>query len=140
MLTSRFTWNSTAGWILSLTVLIGVTACIGCGGSAGTGNVEGKVSFNGQPYTDAAVVLLSLETGQAGSADILADGSFRLENPLPVGNYTVYLAPKAETSTDEPVPVTVDQSVPSKYWSEASSDITVEISEGDNQVDVPLQG
>jgi hypothetical protein len=140
MVTSNLAWNLSAGRTVSLGLLICLTTFLGCGGAAGTGSVEGKVSLNGQPYTDAAVVLLSLETGQAGSADIQADGSFRLENRLPVGTYKVYLAPKTETSTDEPVPVTVDQSVPSKYWNEASTDITVEIGEGDNQVEVPLQG
>lgn len=106
---------------------------VGCGSSNPAGTVQGKVTLNDAPYAGAAVVFLCLETGQAGSADIQSDGTFRIENPLPVGTYTVYLAPKtAEDTGEKPKPVAFDRTVPRKYWSEASSDILVEVAEGKN--------
>jgi len=106
---------------------------LGCVKSNPAGTVEGKVILNDAPYAGAALVFLCLETGQAGSADIQSDGTFRIENPLPVGTYTVYLAPKtAEDTGEKPKPVAFDRTVPRKYWSEASSDISVEVFEGKN--------
>jgi hypothetical protein len=70
------------------------------------------------------------------------DGSFTLTEPLPVGKYTVYFAPKSvsvENSSAAPVPMHVDKSVPSKYWSEASSDIKVDVKEGENVVPVEVK-
>jgi hypothetical protein len=116
-------------------------AFAGCSESTPVGTVQGKVMLNDAPYADAMVVFLCLETGQAGSADIQSDGTFRIENPLPVGTYTVYLAPKATEDTGEkPIPVALDRTVPAKYWNEASSDISIEVVEGENEdVTIPLK-
>jgi hypothetical protein len=112
---------------------------IGCGKSAPMGMVEGTVTLNGEPYSDAAVVFLSLTTGQGGTADIQAGGRFKFATPLPVGTYTVFLAPKLDPSASDEQPVIIDQSVPDKYWNEAASDISIQVSEGENKVEVRLE-
>ena len=114
---------------------------VGCGETTSTGTVRGKVTLDDAPYADAAVVFMSADSGQAGSADIQADGTFSIETPLPVGSYVVFLAPKSaasEEGMDEPVEVSIDESVPEKYWNEATSDISIDVVEGDNDVTVPL--
>ena len=104
------------------------------------GTVKGTVTLDGKPYSDAAVVLMDLKTGQAGVADIQPGGTFALEAPLPVGKYTVYLAPKsADNPSEEAKPVMMSGSLPDKYYNEAESDITVDIKEGENNVEVPLK-
>ncbi len=130
--------------VLSVSLLS--TVIIGCGTSVSTGTVQGKVTLDGAPYTGASVVFSSLETGQGGAAEIQSDGTFSIETPLPVGSYTVYLEPKAGAS--EPVDPSVagfesagsevDESVPSKYWSEAESDIKKDVAEGAND-DVTIE-
>lgn len=104
----------------------------GCGETIPTGTVQGNVLLDDAPYTDASVVFLSPETGDGGTADIQADGTFRIDTPLQVGSYTVYLAPKAAPEAGEPMDVTIDESVPEKYWSEMS-DITIEVKKGANE-------
>lgn len=116
----------------------------GCTKTEPTGTVQGKVLLNDQPYADSSVVFLSPTTGEGASADIQPGGTFRLDKPLKVGKYTVYLAPKAvapQGGAGEPMemPVTIDESVPDKYWNEASSDITIEVTEGENDVTVQLK-
>ncbi len=114
----------------------------GCGDSTGpTGTVQGKVLLGETPYTDASVVLLDPQTGQAGSADIQPDGSFTISTPLPTGTYTAFLAPESagETPNGQPQPVTIDESVPEKYWNESTSDIQVEVNEGMNNVTIQLK-
>ena len=127
-------------WLVVVVASLLSVVFVGCSKSTPAGTVQGKVILNDAPYANAAVVFLSLETGQAGSADIQSDGTFRIETPLPVGTYTVYLAPKAgEDTEEEPKPEILDEAVPDKYWNESSSDIEIEISEGDNDVTVPLE-
>jgi hypothetical protein len=126
----------------SLVMAAGLLALViaGCKKSAPTGNVQGKVLLNDAPYADAAVVFLSPTTGQGGTADIQPGGTFRLEQPLPVGKYTVFLAPKSGgAAEEEPKPVSIDQAVPDKYWNEASSDISVDVNEGENDFTIPLK-
>ncbi len=141
MLTRRSKSTSLAR---SLVIAAGLMAMLaaGCEKSVPTGKVKGKVLLDDAPYADAAVVFLSPTTGQAASADIGPDGTFQMKEPMQVGTYTVYLAPKSESAgagAEEPTAVSVDQAVPDKYWNEASSDISIEIEEGENNVTVPLE-
>jgi hypothetical protein len=125
---------------LSLVLLsVCLVACLGCGSSTPTGTVKGTVTLNGAPYADAAVIFLSLKTGQGDSTDIQAGGTFQLPTPLQTGTYTVYLAPKAVEASEQPTPVSIDQTVPEKYWNEAASDIKIEVNEGENDVKVELK-
>ncbi len=114
--------------------------CGGCGKSEPTGTVQGNVTWNDAPYADASVVFTSLDTGRGGVAPIQSDGTFRIETPLPVGTYKVYLEPKAlEEEMGQPQPIAMGGEVPAKYWDEASSDISIEVKEGENDVTVPLK-
>ena len=124
---------------LFVLLCLALFAFAGCGSSKPMGTVKGTVTLNGAPYADAAVIFLSLTTGQAASADIQAGGAFQLPTPLPTGTYTVYLAPKVAEASDQPKPVSIDRTVPDKYWNEAASDIKIEVKEGENDVKVELK-
>ena len=127
-------------WLVVVVASLLSVVFVGCGKSTPAGKVQGTVTLDDAPYADAAVMFLSLETGQAGSADIQSDGTFQIEAPIPIGSYTVYLAPKAtEDMGEAPKPEIIDERVPDKYWNESSSDIKIEIVEGDNDVTVPLK-
>jgi hypothetical protein len=126
-------------WVaFALIGLLGLAWC-GCAKKTPMGTVQGKVTLNDAPYGDAAVVFLSMETGKAGTNNINADGTFNLKDPLPVGVYKAYLAPKVDAGSAEPKPVTTDKSVPEKYWNEASTDISIEVKAGPNDVKVELR-
>jgi len=118
-------------------------ACLGCGSSGPnlkTGTVEGVVTLDGQPYSGADVILYSRSSGRAFNAALDASGKFRVEEPVVVGPYLAYLAPKSvEVADGAPPPVaSIDKSVPSKYWNEATTDIEVNVTEGANSVTVPF--
>ncbi len=114
-------------------------AWVGCAKTTPVGTVKGKVTLNDAPYGDAAVIFLSLETGKGGSSNINADGTFALKDPLPVGTYKVYLAPKVGEASDQPKPVSMDKAVPDKYWNEAATDISIKVAAGPNDVKVELR-
>lgn len=123
--------------LLSCTVLL-----TGCAPDNPVGTVKGTASVKGKPYGDAAVMFISLEKGVGSGGDLNTDGSFSLTEPLPVGQYTVYFAPKSVAAEDlsaAPVPMHMDKSVPSKYWSESSSDIKVDVKEGENVVPIEVK-
>ena len=117
---------------------------VGCGSDANpTGSVSGTVTLDEAPFSgDSSVVLMCLDTGQAGSADIQSDGTFRLEKRLPVGTYVAFISPKsssAEAMGDQPVEATVDEAVPKKYRSETTTDVKIDIVEGKNDVVVAMK-
>jgi len=126
-------------WPVVLAGVLGMVM-LGCDKKPSTGTVEGKVLLNDAPYTNAKVIFLDAKTGSAGSADIQPDGTFRMQAPLKVGKYTVFLTPKPGAPTEaKEQPTVIDKSVPEKYWNEATSGISVEITEGQNKVTVPLK-
>ncbi len=120
---------------------LAVAVVAGCSPSVPMGTVSGTVTLNGQPYDDAAVMLLDLDSGQAAGADIQPGGSFKIADPLPVGTYKVYLAPPSQTEEEAEMakPITIDTSVPDKYWNEASTDVTITVEEGENTAVVELK-
>lgn len=111
---------------------------VGCSQEEQMGTVKGKVEYNGKPYTAAAVCFLDLTSGMASSGNIEDDGTFELE-PLPLGNYKVYLAPKIGDPLAEAKPVQIDNSIPSKYWNESTTDISHEVTAGVNEVTIELK-
>ncbi len=134
--TSRRVFVSGSAWTVALLACLGM----GCAQVDPVGTVEGTVLLDGEPYADASVVFLSLETGQGSSANLGPGGRFTLPDPLPVGTYTVFMAPRAEeSSADEPQPVTMDATIPDKYWNEASSDLRVTVEAGVNDVRVEME-
>lgn len=117
-------------------------ALVGCSNPNPVGTVKGTATVKGKPYSKAAVMFVSLETGHGASGDLDAEGKFQLSDPLPVGKYTVYFAPKSiapEDATAAPIPMQMDKVVPDKYWSESSSDIKVDVKEGANEVPVEIK-
>jgi hypothetical protein len=141
MIDSAARQNRRLSWIFVFGCLVTVQF-VGCGGSTPTGTVKGKVLLDGQPYSEAAVAFISLDTGQAGVAQVNPDATFQLTTPLPVGSYRVYLEPPdadAQATAEQPKPVAMDKTVPEKYWNEASTDITIDITEGENDVTVELK-
>lgn len=133
-------FGSLRRWAVLLTpCLLLAVAC--SSPSQPTGTVRGTVTLGDAPYDKAAVMLFSPTTGPVGIADLQPGGTFAMIDPIPVGTYTVYLAPKSVDSGDgsaQPMAVTIDESVPDKYWNEASSDVSIEVKEGPNEVTVKL--
>lgn len=115
---------------------------VGCHRGPPTGAVSGSLLLDGNPYGDSAVVFMSLESGAAGACDLSPEGTFKLAKPLVAGRYVVYLAPKVPAQAadgEPPPPVTIDKRIPGKYWSESSTDITVEVKPGENTYTVELK-
>ncbi|AMV32492.1 hypothetical protein VN12_10230 [Pirellula sp. SH-Sr6A] len=117
-------------------------SAVGCSNPNPVGTVKGTATVKGKPYNKAAVMFVSLETGHGASGDLDDQGNYQLSDPIPVGQYTVYFAPKSiapEDATAAPLPMHMDKAVPDKYWSESSSDIKVDVKEGSNDIPVEIK-
>lgn len=111
----------------------------GCGGSKPTGTVSGKVTFQGEPITEGEVLLVSDDKTNGGTATLDANGTFKLPQPIPVGTYTVCVTPPPLEMADDPSQAAPPSSkIPDKYYSELTSDLKREISEGENTLDIEL--
>ena len=125
-------------------LLIALTALpfLGCTKTTPTGTVKGTVQVKGKPYTEAAVMIVSLATGHGGTAEIDAQGNYELKTPVPTGEYSVYFAPKeipAAAATAAPLPMVQDKKIPDKYWDEAGTDLKVTIKEGVTEFPIDIK-
>ncbi|MEZ5947789.1 MAG: hypothetical protein R3C12_00825 [Planctomycetaceae bacterium] len=125
---------------------MGLLACfaliLGCGGSGPeTGTLDGQVLLKGAPYSKPAeLAIISMETGQAATAPLDAEGRFQFAGKIVVGNYTAYLTPaKPKENAEQPMSVTIDTSVPDQYWNEATSPLKITIKQGNNSETLNLE-
>lgn len=123
-------------WAMAIAMLL----LAGCTKAPTQGTVEGKVTFNGAPFSNARLNFISQALGTAATADIQADGTYNVASPLKPGSYKVFLLPKEMGDPDHPKAATgPDTAIPQKYWSEATSDLKAEVKEGKNQVPIELK-
>lgn len=140
--------------LLSSVLGLGLLFCLGCFGAdaqppspAGPkGTVTGKVTHEGKPVTTGLVTFDSGK-GYVAGAPLKPDGTFELKGPdgnaVPVGKYNVGVSPPpaatpAAGSTTMPPPPKIE-GVPEKFYNPQTSGVTVEIKEGQQNLDVVLQ-
>lgn len=127
---------------LALTALLLIVAGCGGGGPAKkpVGKVEGTVTFEGKPV-EAGSVSLELKGGGGGAlATIGAGGKFTIAE-VPVGTYVVTVLPVELTPDDmaDGKKAPPSDNIPEKYRSGQTSDLSTEIKEGANTVNVDMK-
>lgn len=91
------------GWRLAVVLML---AAVGCG-RGGTGNlaqVSGTVTYNGQPVTDAWIILYDPTLKADQKFDLESDGSFKIVTPdggFRPGTYQVVIRPYPEEPPPE---------------------------------------
>ncbi len=117
----------------------------GCGKSNAIkkGSVSGNVQVKGTPLQNGQIVFSSESLGVNQAAVIQPDGTYSLEASMPVGDYRVYFLPPADGDiqpglANQQPPVAL-KNVPEKYRSEASTDLTVIVTEGKNTAPIEIQ-
>ncbi len=120
-------------------LFLGVVTATGCGESGPPmGTVAGKVTIAGAPAQDAIrVSFVNNSIGQGSGANVKPDGSYSLEQPLPLAEYTVFLT-KIPEASDGPATTASEvlSSVAREYRSEEKSPLKFEVKEGANQFDI----
>lgn len=119
----------------SLALLLCVAGC-GAQGKP-TGTLSGTVTLDSQPVTAGEVHLFSSEKGAGARATLDPGGKFAVTEPLDTGTYKVYITAPAVMATGgpdgSPPPVTAKLAIPAKYLQLETTDLSVEVKEGDNE-------
>ncbi|MEN6495152.1 MAG: hypothetical protein ABFD16_12805 [Thermoguttaceae bacterium] len=107
-----------------------VAAAIGCRSAEdeipeATAHVSGTIAIGGKPVGRGTVCFYSLETGATTQGSLDKSGKFAFESPVSSGKYTVYLGGVSR--------------IPEKYLSETSSDYTVTLGAGSNDLTIDLK-
>ncbi len=115
----------------------------GCGGEPEipTGQVKGKVSYEGAPVSEGVISFYSSELGVGASADLSEKGLYTITDPLKTGKYAVTILPPPEAPPQDAIPVSTKKeykNIPLKYRDPNKSELIFEISEGDNSFDVNM--
>jgi hypothetical protein len=115
-------------------------ACLLCGcGESGkpSGTISGLVTMNGQPVTVGEVNLFSVDNGAGAKAALDDAGKFAVDDPIDAGTYKVYITPPTITATGgadgSPPPPAAMLTIPPKYTSLETTDLTVEIKPGTHE-------
>lgn len=119
-------------------------ALAGCGGGPPTGQVEGKVTFQGQTLDTGEVRLVASQGAAVGK--IQPDGTFTAQwkrSPnIPVGEYRVAITPPQPPlppSADAPTEMTKDPRFPKKYQRTATTPLVVSVAVGSNTYELKMK-
>ena len=126
--------------LVILTAVFGIWAVSGCGNEAKpttSSSVEGVVTLNGTELVEGGTVnFTSPSTGNAAIALVGPDGKFVVIGGMVPGEYKVTVTPLTPTP-EHPTPK--DSSVPGKYRSPVTSDLTSKITSGKNDLKFELK-
>ena len=124
-----------------LCLLIATSTLQGCSSSEDPqGEISGSVTYKGQPLTTGDINFYQRSTGEAASIPIDETGHFALATPLKTGTYTIsFTPPEPKQLPPGSPPQKADEfPVPKKYFDIANSDLTQEVIEGTNTIDVVI--
>lgn len=118
----------------------------GCGtGRSKLARVSGKVTYKGQPVSNAVITFLPSASSPPATADIQADGTYSLRTPnvgegAVLGSHVVVMVTRWQglaTGTEEHKPPSLVV-IPPKYSDPSTSGLTAEVQEGDNTINFDL--
>lgn len=107
---------------------------------------KGTVTYESEPVNEGNVMFVN-DRGDVTGAEIGAGGNFELELGLEAGTYKVYVVPPsaqmgAGPSDPSNLPegqADAHENIPQKYRSVGTSGLTVEVTEGENTLDIAMQ-
>ena len=136
------------GRALLLAALVAAASVLdGCGPSEKIGEVEGRVTFNGQPVKEGTVVFAGPD-GSSGETPLDQDGRYALtppENRLRPGEYVVTITPLLQYDNPDPrktSPEKVEKrapNIPEKYRRVGSTPFRVTVKEGKNELNFDMK-
>lgn len=122
--------------ILSTLVILAFLASstVGCNGEPPKKpdeRVTGKVTNQGKPVTEGQVTFLG-EDGESATVSLDSTGAFTIE-VIAIGKYSVSITPPemTEAPSEDPGKMSTPKStIPDKYQSEMTTDLTADVVEG----------
>ena len=135
-------WTSV---VLCVLVATSTLLIAGCNQSRDpeTVTIQGKVTVNGDPVPEGAVLVFeSKEAGASRTTTLSANGVYSLSgaSAIPPGSYKVAITPPPSSDeTESPEENEGEFSVPEKFQSTSTTDLTVEITAGKQTYDIDFK-
>jgi hypothetical protein len=129
-------------------VLISVAvSAFGCNRAEPLGRIRGRVTFLGAPVTEGLVVFNNAQKGIFMTAALNKDGTYVVTSAagrgLPLGQYRVTVAPPIEEAVlgpnFEPPPVKPYPNIPDRFRDVKTSDLSLEVKEGENVLNIDMK-
>lgn len=119
-------------WACSVVVIFSMAGCWDSGPP--TGDLAGTVYFNDEVVGDCRVMLYDPTTKRWVGGKVDENGRFGITE-IPVGNYEVAVGQRTtNAATEEPF----DKRIPQKYRETKTSEFRVDISEGENSIELKM--
>ncbi len=134
----QLTPMKSTGWVCLCVTALVLTGC-GGGGGKPTGSVAGKVTYNGNPVAAGNVNLLS--TAGVGAQAAISNGAYKIDSPLPAGEYSVYVSAPLPTPQPpgKPAAPVAKFEVPQKYQDAKQSGLKLTIKPGRNDLPIDIK-
>jgi hypothetical protein len=116
----------------------------GCDRGPATGEVSGKVTFQGKPVAEGTVTFLNPTEGGAHEAQIEKDGKYAIQGGAVVGEYVVEIKPLVvivDTDPGKSPPAPVEKpapDIPKKYRMQGTKPFTATVKSGKNEIDFAM--
>lgn len=126
------------------TAAVSLAVVAGCSSGPATGEVNGKVTFKGQPVTEGFVTFMNPNEGGAGEGKIGPDGSYAVVGKLVVGEYIAVVSPPmhiVDTDPGKSPPAPVEKNVkniPVKYRQQGTTPFKFPVKEGKNEINLEM--
>lgn len=118
---------------------LAIVLAVGCS-QVREGTVEGKVTVQGKPAAGEHVTFFAAATGEGASAEVGADGTFRLPVPLRVGTFVVTVVTPSPPPMAGPPPKKSNiLGIPDKFRREETSDLRATVAPGKNTFEFELK-
>jgi hypothetical protein len=124
--------------------LLAVIALAGCDSGPQRGEVQGKVTFKGQPVKEGRVTFLNTTAGGSAEGQLQPDGSYTVSGGAALGDYVVEIAPLMEMKDTDPgktPPSLVEKNatdIPRKYRQQGTSPLKATVKAGKNKIDFEM--
>jgi len=123
-----------------------VPAISGCKAKEVLGRVQGRVTFQGKPVTEGAIVFCNAPKGVYITANLNEKGEYLVAMAngygLPLGDYQVAITPPLENIPFEqqygPTLIRMFPHIPPKYRYPETSGLVLTVREGENSLDVDM--
>lgn len=132
--------------LLATVFVMSFAGMTGCGGAkkVPVGEVAGKVTFEGKPVSHGIVTFMNTTIGAGDEATLNPDGTYAIKNPIPVGEYKVFILPpvvyqKVDVRGPEVGVQMATKEIPQKYQTIGTSDLKATVTEGKNECNFDMK-
>jgi hypothetical protein len=131
----------------ALYFFVAVISTAGCERAEPLGRIHGRVTFQGAPVTEGLIVFNNTQKGVFMTAPLNKDGSYVVTSAaglgLPLGQYRVMIAPPMDEPilgpNFEPPPIKPYPNIPTRFRDVKTSNLSLEVKEGDNVLDTDMK-